>query len=146
MSESGTTRNRLERRLSGGRRTSGGRFAGRVKGGGGVGVAGSTVRSRSEKADEKCSTGVLPLMTHCELRMCSATGIPAGYRDWRLIASLRPTENVQFMVEDSKKYAATGGWGIRRLQERQRLHKTCFSCHDPAEDRDFVFARYAPTP
>ena len=85
-------------------------------------------------------------MTHCELRMCSATGIPAGYRDWRLIASLRPTENVQFMVEDSKKYAATGGWVIRRLQERQRLHKTCFSCHDPAEDRDFVFARYAPTP
>jgi hypothetical protein len=42
--------------------------------------------------------------------MCSATGIPAGYRDWRLIASLRPTENVQFMVEDSKKYLAAGGF------------------------------------
>ena len=28
-------------------------------------------------------------------------------------------ENVQFMVKDSKKYAATGGWGFRRLHERQ---------------------------
>jgi hypothetical protein len=27
--------------------------------------------------------------------------------------------NVQFMVKDSKKYAASGGWGIRRLHERQ---------------------------
>ena len=27
--------------------------------------------------------------------------------------------NIQFMVKDSKKYAATGGWGVRSLRRRQ---------------------------
>jgi hypothetical protein len=26
----------------------------------------------------------------------------------------------------------------------EAVHKTCFSCHEPGKDRDFVFARYAP--
>jgi hypothetical protein len=26
----------------------------------------------------------------------------------------------------------------------EALHKTCFPCHEPAKDRDFVFTRYAP--
>ena len=30
-----------------------------------------------------------------------------------------PATNVQFMVKDSKKYAATGGWGVRSIQRRQ---------------------------
>ena len=30
-----------------------------------------------------------------------------------------PATNVQFMVKDSKKYAATGGWGGRSIQRRQ---------------------------
>jgi hypothetical protein len=59
-------------------------------------------------------------------------------------------ENVQFMVKDSKKYAATGGWGFADFKNGkpgdEALHKTCFSCHQPAADRDYVFARYAPTP
>jgi hypothetical protein len=58
--------------------------------------------------------------------------------------------NVQFMVKDSKKYAATGGWGFADFTNGkpgdEALHKTCFPCHQPAKDRDFVFARYAPTP
>jgi hypothetical protein len=58
--------------------------------------------------------------------------------------------NVQFMVKDSKKYAATGGWGFADFKNGkpgdEALHKTCFSCHQPAQDRDFVFAHYAPTP
>jgi len=58
--------------------------------------------------------------------------------------------NVQFMVKDSKKYAATGGWGFADFTNgkpgNEALHKTCFSCHEPAKDRDFVFTRYAPTP
>jgi Cytochrome P460 len=61
-----------------------------------------------------------------------------------------PAENVQFMVKDSKKYAATGGWGFADFKNGkpgdEALHKTCFPCHAPAKDRDFVFARYAPTP
>lgn len=56
--------------------------------------------------------------------------------------------NVQFMVKDSKKYAATGGWGFAQFNDGkpadEAVHKTCFSCHEPAKDRDFVFTRYAP--
>ena len=55
--------------------------------------------------------------------------------------------NVQFMVKDSKKYAATGGWGFADFTDgkpgSEALHKTCFPCHEPAKDRDLVFARYA---
>jgi hypothetical protein len=58
--------------------------------------------------------------------------------------------NVQFMVKDSKKYAATGGWGFADFKDGkpgdEALHKTCFACHEPAKDRDFVFTHYAPTP
>jgi hypothetical protein len=59
-------------------------------------------------------------------------------------------ENVQFMVKDSKKYATTGGWGFADFKNgkpgNEALHKTCFPCHQPAKDHDYVFTRYAPTP
>ena len=59
-------------------------------------------------------------------------------------------ENVQFMVKDSKKYAETGGWGFADFKNgkpgNEALHKTCFACHQPAKDRDYIFTRYAPTP
>ena len=55
--------------------------------------------------------------------------------------------NVQFMVKDSKKYAATGGWGFADFMGEKpgdtALHETCFPCHTPAKDRDYVFTRYA---
>ncbi|MGD1213101.1 MAG: cytochrome P460 family protein [Candidatus Acidiferrales bacterium] len=56
---------------------------------------------------------------------------------------------VQIMVKDSKKYAATGGWGFGRfiggkpVDEAQ--HAKCFPCHQAnAKGHDFVFTRYAP--
>jgi cytochrome P460 len=56
--------------------------------------------------------------------------------------------NVQFMVKDSKKHTATGGWGFADFTNgkpgSEALHRTCFACHEPAKDRDFVFTRYAP--
>lgn len=56
--------------------------------------------------------------------------------------------NVQFMVKDSKKYASTGGWGFAQFTDGkpdgEAAHETCFACHAPAKDRDFVFTRYAP--
>jgi len=59
-----------------------------------------------------------------------------------------PPTNVQFMVKDSKKYASAGGWGFAQFTngkpDGEDLHKTCFPCHAPAKDRDFVFTRYAP--
>ena len=61
-----------------------------------------------------------------------------------------PAVNVQFMVKDSKKYAATGGWGYADFANgkpgSEALHQTCHACHLPAKDRDFVFTRYAPAP
>ena len=56
--------------------------------------------------------------------------------------------NIQVMVKDSKKYSATGGWGFGDFTDGkpadEAKHKTCFQCHQPAKDRDFVFTRYAP--
>lgn len=56
--------------------------------------------------------------------------------------------NMQFMVKNSKKYAATGGWGFGDFTKgkpgKAALMKTCFSCHVPAKNHDFVFTRYTP--
>jgi hypothetical protein len=61
-----------------------------------------------------------------------------------------PPVNVQIMVKDSKKYAATGGWGFGDFKngkpQDRALHEACFPCHEPAKDRDFVFAHYARAP
>jgi len=56
--------------------------------------------------------------------------------------------NVQFIVKDAKKYAATGGWGFGHFNQdgtpgNDALMKTCFPCHAKAS-RDLVFTRYAP--
>lgn len=56
---------------------------------------------------------------------------------------------VQFMVKDSKKYAATGGWGFARFIDGkpadEAQHQTCFACHQArVKDHDLVFTRYAP--
>jgi hypothetical protein len=57
-------------------------------------------------------------------------------------------KNMQVMVKDSKKYAATGGWGFGDFKDGkssdEALHKACFPCHEPAKARDFVFSQYAP--
>ena len=59
-----------------------------------------------------------------------------------------PPTNVQFMVKDSKKYASSGGWGFAQFTngkpDGEAVQKTCFACHQPAKDHDFVFTRYAP--
>jgi hypothetical protein len=55
---------------------------------------------------------------------------------------------MQIMVKDSKKDAATGGWGFGDFKDGEpgdvTLHKTCSPCHEPAKDQDFVFTHYAP--
>ena len=65
--------------------------------------------------------------------------VPGPPPDWYL----------QFMVKDSKKYAATGGWGYAQFNKDgkpadEAKLKTCFPCHVPVKARDFVFTRYAP--
>ncbi|RWC94764.1 MAG: cytochrome C oxidase subunit III [Mesorhizobium sp.] len=56
---------------------------------------------------------------------------------------------VQIMVKDSKKYAATGGWGFGRFVDGkpadEAQHETCFACHEArVQGHDYVFTRYAP--
>jgi hypothetical protein len=56
--------------------------------------------------------------------------------------------NVQFMVKDSKKYAATGGWGFAQFNDGKPIEAAglggCYSCHVPVKNSDFLFTRYAP--
>ena len=56
--------------------------------------------------------------------------------------------NIQFMVKDSKKYSATGGWGFAHFKDGkpgdEAFMKTCFPCHNQIKARDLVFTRYAP--
>ena len=56
--------------------------------------------------------------------------------------------NIQFMVKDSVKYAATGGWGFGHFADGKpgdaTLMKSCFPCHEKAKGSDLVFTRYAP--
>jgi hypothetical protein len=58
-----------------------------------------------------------------------------------------PATNVQFMVKDSTKYGSTGGWGFAEFTDgkpsSEAVHKTCFVCHAPAKDNDFVFTRFS---
>jgi len=66
------------------------------------------------------------------------------------VAGATPTWGLQFMVKDSKKYAATGGWGFGQFDQDgkpnlpEAVFKKCFPCHEPVKDRDFVFTRYSP--
>ena len=57
--------------------------------------------------------------------------------------------HVQFEVKDSKKYAATGGWGFGHFNADGKpagaaALKTCFPCHEPAKASDLIYTRYTP--
>jgi hypothetical protein len=58
--------------------------------------------------------------------------------------------NLQFMVKDSRKYAATDGWGFAQFKDGkpadETLLKTCFPCHQPAKAQDLVFTHYSVSP
>jgi hypothetical protein len=56
--------------------------------------------------------------------------------------------DVQVMVKNSRKYAATGGWGFGKFLDGKPLdkatHEACFACHAAhVAAHDFVFTRYA---
>lgn len=59
-----------------------------------------------------------------------------------------PKNGVQFMEKDSKKYAATGGWGYGHFNAGQpatrAFMQSCFPCHKAIQFRDYVFTRYSP--
>ncbi len=56
---------------------------------------------------------------------------------------------LQFMEKDSKKYAATGGWGYSSFDNYGKPTGTasmqsCYPCHQLIKSRDFIFTKYAP--
>jgi hypothetical protein len=65
-----------------------------------------------------------------------------------------PFAQVEFMIKDSRKFKATGGWGFARfvgkeLQPYGRdagFARECFSCHEPVAGNDFVFTSWAGIP
>ena len=70
-------------------------------------------------------------------------------RPQSFVAGSAPAWYLQFMVKDSKKYAATGGWGYAQFDKDGKPGpeadlKKCFPCHQAIKDRDFVFTRYSP--
>lgn len=76
----------------------------------------------------------------------SAENDKAFGRQQSFVAGL-PKNGVQFMVKDSKKYAATGGWGYAHFENGKSAEdpflSTCHACHQAVKDRDYVFTRYS---
>ena len=102
--------------------------------------------------------GTLPFPDGAIIAALHWTYVPSEENDKVLVTAFPGAEsfvpgsavNVQIMIKDSRKYAATGGWGFADFKNGKpgdrALHETCFSCHEPAKSHDFVFAHYAPTP
>lgn len=61
---------------------------------------------------------------------------------------------VEFMIKDSAKYAATGGWGFARWRgldlapygKDASFVQECFGCHTPMKDSDYVFTKPVTLP
>jgi hypothetical protein len=54
------------------------------------------------------------------------------------------------MVKDSRRYAATGGWGFGNFDEGSKVNtldtnaqQACFQCHTARKDSGYVFTKYA---
>lgn len=66
--------------------------------------------------------------------------VPGDAPDWYL----------QFMEKNSKKYAATGGWGYSNFGKAltpttdKKTMYACFTCHQAVKVRDYVFTKYSP--
>ena len=70
-------------------------------------------------------------------------------RSQSFVAGSQPDWYLQFMVKDAKKFAATGGWGYAQFDKDgnpadEAKMQTCYPCHTPVKDHDFVFTHYAP--
>jgi len=70
-------------------------------------------------------------------------------REQSFVAGSPTDAYLQFMVKDSKKYAATGGWGFGKFIDGKPVdeaeHRACFACHEAhVKAHDFVFTRFAP--
>jgi hypothetical protein len=52
------------------------------------------------------------------------------------------------MAKDSKVFSETGGWGFEgfKADTKERVvtnaKESCFGCHSPQKDKDYVFSTY----
>lgn len=104
-------------------------------------ILGNPLAAKAQQAD------TLPLPDGTVLAKLTWQHAPYGGFDGVNMAGA--PVRLEFMVKDSKKYAATGGWGFGRFVDGKPVdeaqHKTCFPCHDSyAKSHDFVFTRFAP--
>jgi len=59
-----------------------------------------------------------------------------------------PRRRIDVMVKDSKRFAATGGWGFEQFRGDSQTDRlvtaetaaTCFACHSKQKERDSVFS------
>ena len=70
-------------------------------------------------------------------------------REQSFVAGAPTDAYLQFMVKDSKKYDATGGWGYSSFDKNGKPTddagmKSCFPCHQAVKERDFIFTLYTP--
>jgi len=91
--------------------------------------------------------GTLPFPDGAMLAKLAWKEVPSPEFDGAFVPG--HTTTVQIMVKDSRKYAATGGWGFGRFIDGkavdQAQHETCFACHQAnVKNHDFVFTRFAP--
>jgi hypothetical protein len=62
-----------------------------------------------------------------------------------------PRRQVDVMVKDAKRYAATGGWGFQRFVKDSKTElaaaptpQQCFACHDGLKKDGLVLSQYRP--
>jgi hypothetical protein len=62
-----------------------------------------------------------------------------------------PRRQVDVMVKDSKRFAASGGWGFQRFVKDSRTElavaptpQQCFACHDKLKTDELVLSTYSP--
>ncbi len=70
-------------------------------------------------------------------------------REQSFVAGAPTAFYLQFVEKDSKKYAATGGWGYSSFDNNGKPTGTasmqsCYPCHQLIKSRDFIFTRYSP--
>ncbi len=101
----------------------------------------------NDTAMKAYSEGTLPFPDGTILAKLAWKHVPSPEIDGAFVPGRATT--VQIMVKDSKKYAATGGWGFGRFIDGKAVdeaqHRTCFACHQArVQGHDFVFTRLAP--
>jgi hypothetical protein len=104
-------------------------------------ILGNTVALTAYKA------GTMPFPDGTVLAKLAWKHVPSSRFEGAFVPGAATT--VQFMVKDSNRYPATGGWGFGRFINGKPVdeaqHQTCFACHATyVKDQDFVFTRFAP--